>query len=279
VQAERIVREFEVTPKTDLSFNLKEIWDSRELIFILSWRDIKVKYKQTVLGLGWVILQPLALMLVFTFFFRRTLGQTGNSIPYEAHVLSGLLLWNLFSTGISNSSQSMLNNANVIKKVYFPRIIIPVSSIIVSIIDFFVSSLLIIPVFFIYDLPLPGITGFFMIIAAFFIAICATLGPGIMLSALNIKYRDFRYILPFMLQVLLFLTPVIYRDNFITNPIMRSVLAFNPLNAAISLFRAGLFGAPIDPTQLAISLVSSIFFLLIGLFIFNRTEKYFADLA
>ena len=187
-------------------FDFQEIWNYKELFYFFTWRDIKIKYKQTVLGFLWAILQPLFMMIIFTLFFGRALNVPSQNLPYPVFVFSGLLLWNTFSSGLTNSANSMVNNAQIIKKIYFPRLIIPVSSILVAFFDFLMAFILFIPLLIFYRQPV-SLTALWSWPLAIGRLLVATLGPGTLLAAFNVKYRDFRYVIPFLVQVLFFLTP------------------------------------------------------------------------
>ena len=270
---------YEINPPSHIRLGIKELFDYRELFFYFAVRDIQVKYKQTVLGFMWAILQPLLMMAIFTVFFSRVLHATGDDLPYPLFVLSGLILWGLFSNGLMNSSNSMVNNANIIKKIYFPRMIIPLSSILSAFFDFLMSFAVYCIVVFYYSPDINWSLMFVCLPAAILLSVFASLGPGLLLCALNVKYRDFRYVVPFLIQVLLFLTPVIYPMSFIKNDLVKYLLAFNPMSAAISLFRAPLLSSELDFTLIGISILSNVFFLLIGLLYFRKTETFFADIA
>ncbi len=259
-------------------FNWKELWQYRELFYFFTWRDIKIKYKQTVLGFLWAVLQPLLMMFIFTFFFGRALNVPSQNLPYPIFVFSGLLLWNLFSTGLTGSANSMVNNATIIKKIYFPRLIIPTSSILVSLFDFFMAFVLFIPLLIFYRQPLSW-NALWCWPVAVVITVAATLGPGCLLAALNVKYRDFRYVIPFLVQVLFFLTPIIYPITLLKYPLLQYALAFSPMYAAIELFRFPLTSVVPDPAFFWISVGSGILLVLIGVFYFKRTEDFFADFA
>jgi lipopolysaccharide transport system permease protein len=259
-------------------FDFAEIWNYKELFYFFTWRDIKIKYKQTALGFLWAILQPLLMMVIFTFFFGRALNIPSQSLPYPIFVFSGLLLWNTFSSGLTNSANSMVNNAQIIKKIYFPRLVIPVSSIFVALFDFFMAFILFIPllVFYKQSVSLSAIWSWPLSIIA---CVVATMGPGTLLAALNVKYRDFRYVIPFLVQVLFFLTPVIYPVSLLKYPMLQYILVLSPMYAAIELFRYPLTGAELESTFLTLSLISSFSILLAGLIYFKRTEDFFADFA
>lgn len=258
--------------------NVREVWRYRELFYFFTWRDIKVKYKQTFLGFLWAILQPLLMMGIFTLFLGSALKISSQNLPYPVFVYSGLLIWNIFSSGLVNASNSMITNAPIIKKIFFPRIVIPVSSILGSLFDFLMAFLLFFVLLFVYDQPV-SINALLYWPIAVLISFIATLGPGSLLAALNVKYRDFRYVIPFMVQALLFLTPVIYPINLPEYQTLQYLLALSPIYAAIELFRLPLTGVSPDQTLMSISLCSGIFFLFLGLYYFRRTQDFFADLA
>lgn len=259
-------------------FNWKELWRYRELFYFFAWRDIKIKYKQTLLGFLWAILQPLLMMIVFTLFFGRVLNVPSQNLPYPVFVFSGLLLWNMFSTGLTNSSNSMVNNSTIIKKIYFPRLIIPASSILVVLFDFLMAFVLFVPILIFYKQPLSW-SALWCWPLALMISVVATFGPGCWLAALNVKYRDFRYVIPFLIQILFFLTPIIYPVSMLKNPLLQYILVLSPMYAAVELFRLPLTGADVNSAFLLVSLSASTFFLLAGVLYFKKTEDFFADFA
>jgi lipopolysaccharide transport system permease protein len=269
--------EYKINP-SGKHFDWKELWRYRELFYFFTWRDVKIKYKQTVLGFLWAVLQPLFMMLIFTFFFGMALNIPSQNLPYPIYVFSGLLIWNMFSTGLTNASNSMVNNASIIKKIYFPRLIIPVSSILVALFDFLMAFVLFVALLLYYQQPLSWLAIVFWPVSLI-ITIIATLGLGSWLAALNVKYRDFRYIIPFLVQVLFFLTPVIYPVSMLEYPVLKYVIACSPMYAAIELFRLPLTGLYPETMLLTISLASGLIMLIIGLVYFKRTEDFFADFA
>jgi len=274
--------EYEIKPHEKLSLNVKELWLYRELFFFFTWRDIKVKYKQTVLGFAWAVLQPLIMMLIFS-----AVGQAFNipdeGMPRPLFSFSGLLLWNIFASGITGSGNSMVSNSNIIKKIYFPRLIIPLSSVLVSLFDFVMTFIIFIGMLVFYSIKgqtHTDIMGFLLVLPiSLFITFIATCGIGTLLAALNIKYRDFRYVIPFMVSVLLFLTPVIYPISGTRYPWAKLLFALNPLYSAIELFRSTFSPGTLHIHLVFISLASAVFFFIVGLFYFRKTEAYFADLA
>ena len=268
-----------ITPPSKLNLGLNELWDYRELFYFFTWRDIKVKYKQTFLGFAWAILQPFVLMVIFSVFFGRALNVPSDGIPYPLFAFSGLMLWNVFSTGLSGAGNSMVSNANIIKKIYFPRMIIPMSAILVAVFDFFMAFVVYIGLVFYYDYHINWEL-LYVLPACLLMTIIATLGPGTLIAAMNVKYRDFRYILPFFIQILLFMTPVIYPISMVKNyPWLQKLLAFNPMYAPISLLRNVLVDRPIQMDLIGFSVSSGLILLILGVLYFRRTESYFADLA
>jgi lipopolysaccharide transport system permease protein len=268
-----------IEPASRLSFNFRELWSYRELFYFFTWRDIKVKYKQTVLGIFWVMLQPLFMMLIFTFFFGRMLGVNTGVIPYSVFAFSGLLLWNFFSTSVTNAGNSMVLNAPIIKKIYFPRLIIPLSSVLASLVDLAVALLLFIVYLFFAPVSINILELVFFWPLAFILSLVGSVGLGCWLSALMIKYRDFRFVVSFVMQVAFFLTPIVYPVSRIDLSFLKYILALNPMYAAITLFRVPLSTEPLDPVLITISICASILSLLLGLGYFRKTELFFADLA
>jgi lipopolysaccharide transport system permease protein len=274
--------QYEIKPKEKLNLGLGEMWQYRELFYFFTWRDIKVKYKQTVLGFLWAILQPLVMTILLSFSIGGIMSSYGKlTIPYPLFAMSGLIIWNIFSAGLANAGNSMVTNANIIKKIYFPRLIIPISAVIVSLFDFLMAFVVFIGMLFYYHNQFSLNLFLFipLLLLSVFVTSIATFGMGSLLAALNIKYRDFRYIIPFMIQALLFVTPVIYPISLISNPALKYILAFNPIYGAVELFRYSIVSNPLDTTLLTISFSSALFFFIAGLYYFRKTEAYFADLA
>jgi lipopolysaccharide transport system permease protein len=271
--------ELVIEPQRSFALNIGELWQYRELFYFFTWRDVKVKYKQTVLGILWVILQPLLMMLISTFIVRRALGITLKEMDYTLFVLSGLILWNFFSASVNHAGTSMLTNAAIIKKIYFPRLIIPCAGILVSLVDFFVS----LGVFLIFlIIKSPPINFLNLLICwpfALILAIIGTLGIVSWLSALSVKYRDFRFIVPFIIQFGFFVTPVLYPISIQDKTWINYVLAINPMYGAITLFRLPFMQTLPDFNLIGISLLSALMLTVIGLYYFKKTESFFADLA
>jgi lipopolysaccharide transport system permease protein len=257
----------------------RDIWHYRELFYILSWRDIKVRYKQTVIGASWGVLRPLLTMLVFVFAFGKVGGLAkASTVPYPLLVFSGLLPWQLFSTALAESSTSLISNSSLISKVYFPRIIVPASSIITSLVDFFITLILLFAMmaFYLYKPPMQILCLPLFVILALF----ASFGTGIYVTALNVKYRDFRYIVPFIVQLGIYVSPVGYSSEKVGQQFgekVRLLYSMNPMVGVIDGFRWCVTGERLYLPGLAVSVVVTIAFLFIGVHYFRRTEKSFAD--
>jgi len=259
------------------AIDFKEIWNYRELFYFFSWRDIKLRYKQTAFGIGWAVLQPLVLMVVFSIIFGKIAKVPSDNIPYPIFSYCGLLFWNIFSSSLNNASQSLVISSNIIQKVYLPRIIIPAASVIVTFVDF-LFSLVIFAGIIIYFGFMPNLWSLFLLPFFLLLTFIASLGLGLFLSAVNVKYRDVRYALPFFIQILIFLTPVIYPVSIIPKS-YQWILAINPMTGIIEAFRAiFLGGSPINLTTLGISTLASFIFLILGISYFLKMEKTFADI-
>jgi homopolymeric O-antigen transport system permease protein len=257
--------------------DLREIWDYRELLYFLTKRDIKVRYKQTVLGGLWAIIQPAFTMIVFTLFFGRLAKMPSDGIPYPIFVYAGLLPWTYFANAVAASGNSLVGSANLITKVYFPRIMVPASASLAGLLDFAVAVLVLV-VLMVYYRFLPGacILLFPFLVALTFL--CAV-GVGLWLSALNVQYRDIRYVIPFLIQIWLFLSPVIYPVSLVKDK-YQWLLALNPMGGVIHAYRASLLGhRPIDWSLLAVSALIILALFIGGLGYFKRMERTFADVV
>jgi lipopolysaccharide transport system permease protein len=270
--------EYEIKPQQKLNLGLKELWEYRELLFFFSWRDIKVKYKQAALGFAWAIIQPLLLMVIFSL-AGSALNIPSESLPRPLFTYSALVLWMIFATGLSTAGSSMINNANIIRKIYFPRLIIPISSICTAFFDFLMAFIVLIGMMIYYHDKISfDLTRFLLLFPlSIIIVVVSTFGLGTLLAAVTIKYRDFRYVTPFIVQVLMFVTPVIYPVSVFHFTGARYLLAINPMYSAIELFRSGFNGQIPDIRLVAISLFFAGLFLIAGLYYFRRTEPSFAD--
>jgi len=256
--------------------NLRELWRYRELILLLTWRDVSVRYKQTVLGVAWVVLQPLAMMAAFSLFLARVGGIAEQVELYPLFVLLGLLSWTFFSGIITSSGNSLVGNQSLITKVYFPRLIIPLSAAGVSLVDLFVGLVLLAIVMGIFGVA-PGMAVFLLPVTIVLLAIAA-LGFGILLSALTVAYRDFRYVIPFAMQFWMFATPVIYMPVELLGPTTQAVLPLNPAYGLILNFRNCVVGQPLDWRALGISSAVSVGVFVVGALYFRRVERNFADI-
>lgn len=253
----------------------KDLWRFRELFYILSWRDIKVRYKQTVVGAAWSVIRPLLTTVIFTFVFTKVAGlKNPGTAPYSLMVYAGMLPWQFFSNALTESSNSLIGNTNLITKVYFPRMIIPASSVITSMVDFAISFgiMLVMMIIFQFAPPLQVLLLPFFIILAFLTAF----GIGLYLTALNVKYRDFRYIIPFIVQFGLYVTPVGFSSSAIPET-WRLVYSLNPMVGIIDGFRWCLLGDPIQWQGVYISFIVTGLFLWLGVSYFRKVEKTFAD--
>ena len=255
-----------------------DLWRYRELFRVLAWRDLAVRYKQTVIGVAWAVLRPLITMLVFTVIFGRIakLPSEGTA-PYPLMVFAGMLPWSFFSTGLSEASNSLVNNANLISKVYFPRLIVPVATVVVAFVDFLITFSMLIVLMVWYQYP-PGWRT--LVLPAFtMLAFLASIGPALWITALNVKYRDFRYVIPFIVQFGLYVSPVGFSSSVIPEE-WRFVYSLNPMVGVIDGFRWCILGgqSPLHLPDLAVSAVVAGFFLWFGIHRFRKTERSFADL-
>lgn len=257
--------------------DLKELWSYRELFYFLAWRDIKLRYKQTFFGVAWAVMQPLVTMIVFSVIFGTLAHMPSDNIPYPIFVYAGLLLWNVFSNGLNSSSQSLISSGNIIQKVYLPKIIIPAASVIVTLVDFLFASLVLVGIIFYYGF-MPNFQGLLFLPLLLVITISTTLGLGWFLAAVNVKYRDVRYALPFFVQLLIFITPVIYPVSIVSKS-YQWLLYLNPMAGVIEAFKASFLGTmPVSWVGLGISAGISIVFFILGIIYFLKTEKTFADI-
>ena len=258
------------------SLNLKEIWEYRELLYFLIWRDVKVKYKQTIIGAGWAILQPLITMIVFTLVFKKIADIRSDNIPYPIFAYTALLPWNLFAGALNRSTVSLVTQVSLISKVYFPRLIIPLSATISGIIDFAIAFVLLVGMMFWYGIvPTAAVLSLPLFIT---IALVAALSVGLWLAALNVRYRDVGHTVPFLIQIWMFASPVAYPVSVIPEK-WRLLYSLNPLAGVIEGFRWAMLGkeSP-DFVVIAISAIAMIALLFSGIVYFKRTERTFADL-
>ena len=267
--------ELVIRPRTGwIGINWKEMLSHRELLFFLIWRDISVRYKQTALGPAWAILQPLILMLIFTFIFGRFVKVDSEGFPYPVFVFAGLIPWTLFSQGMSASALSLINQFNLLTKVYFPRLFVPIAAASVFVVDL-VISLGIYTLVLAYYRVMPCWTVVFLPLLVL-LTLVATLSIGVMLSALTIFYRDFKHIVPFLMQIFMYVTPVIYPAS-VFGKRLQPVLALNPMFGIVSAYRSAILGLPWNFLTLGISSASALVGFVFAIFYFRRTERRFAD--
>jgi len=267
-----------ITPKNDWwKIDLNELFEFRNLSYAFAWREIKVRYKQTFLGVAWVVFQPLATMVIFTLFFGSLAKLPSGKLPYSLFVLVGLVYWNFFANVVSHASNSLIENENLIKKVYFPKLLLPLSSVLVGLVDFAINYVLLIG-FSLSKGFIPPVSFSIVTLVSLFITIIAASGLGLFTSSLNIKFRDVRYILPFFIQILLFLSPVIYPSS-IVSPAKKLILALNPMTGAIESVRQSISGENLDWATIGISGASAMGMFFVGLAYFKSTEKFIADIV
>jgi lipopolysaccharide transport system permease protein len=257
------------------ALDLRELWAYRELLLVLATRDIKVRYKQTVLGAAWAILQPFMTMVVFTIFFGKLANMPSNGYPYPVFVYSALVPWTFFANAITSSSNSLVGSAHLISKVYFPRLIVPLSTVGVGILDFGIASSILLAMMLFYGVgwSLNLLMAPTLLIAVVFVAV----GVGTFLSALTVAYRDFRYVVPFMVQLWMFVTPVVYPASLVPMQ-WRWLLYLNPMAGLIENFRAVFLGSAFDFVGLTVSIVVAMVVFVIGVAYFERAERRFADI-
>ena len=264
-------------PKGWFQIDFKELWEYRELAYFFAWREIKVRYKQTIIGALWAVFQPVMATIIFTIFFGKFAKMPSEGIPYPLFVYTGLIFWNYFSFGLTHASESMIGNANIIQKIYFPRLIIPISSSLVGLIDFAVSGVLLVVLMF-YCNYMPGFSNFLMVPVLLVLTFFASVGLGSFLGAINVKYRDVRYAVPFFIQMLIFLTPVIYPVSII-DPKYKWLLGLNPMSGIIEAARFFILGTNrLDLVVFFISCITSLCFFVFGIIYFRKTERFFADI-
>jgi lipopolysaccharide transport system permease protein len=257
--------------------DITELWKYKELLYFFAWRDLKVRYKQTAIGAAWAIFQPFITMVVFSVFFGGLAKIPSDNVPYPIFVYVGLLFWQFFSSALSDTSMTLISNQAIITKVYFPRLILPISSVITKLVDFIIAAIILVGLMFYYGY-MPHLTGFLIIPLLLIITFMASVGGGLFLAAINVKYRDIRYALPFFIQILLFVTPVIYPASIAGK--YSFWLALNPMMGVIQNARAALLGtAPINWTLIGISFLACLILMVVGVYVFKKVERYFADIV
>ena len=255
--------------------NIRELWRARELLFYLVWRIIKVRYRQTAVGVGWALVQPLLTMIVFTLIFSKVANVGSAGVPYPLFVLAGLLPWNYFASSVTVTSQSIVSNVPLITKVFFPRILLPLSSTIAPLVDLLSSLVLLVVVMAFYRTPL-RLT--MLLVPLLLLAVVTTaLSISLWLSAINVRYRDVTFVVPFLVQLWLFLTPVVYPGALVPEGPLRVLYALNPMVGVVEGFRWALFGTAIDTALVLPSALMVLFLLAAGTIYFLKTEQFFAD--
>ena len=256
-------------------FNFSELWEHFDLLYIFVWRDIKVRYKQTVLGVFWAILQPLFMMVIFSVFFGKLVDVPSDGIPYPIFSYTALVPWTFFANGVLFASNSLVNNAHMLKKIYFPRLTMPIASIGACIIDFMLAFVVLLGMLFMYGQN-PTLNVIWL--PFFFMLACITaLGVSFWLSALNVQFRDVRYIVPFVLQVWLFATPIVYPSSLLPEP-WQTLYGINPMAGVVEGFRWSLLGTDTAPEPIIfVSTFVALVLFLSGVLYFRKKEKYFAD--
>ena len=260
-----------------LAIDLKELWRYRELVFFLTWRDIKVRYKQAVLGIAWALLQPILTVLIFTVIFGILLQTPSQGLPYPLFALTALLPWQLFASALQRSSVSLVGNANLLTKIYFPRLAIPLSTVFAALVDFSVSFVVLVGVM-VYYRHFPG-WNILWLPVLILLALLTALAVGLWLSALNVQYRDVQQMVPFIIQVWMYASPIVYPIEIIPEGIWRMLYGLNPMVGVIQGFRWALLGGDPPDITMLISFGMVVILLISGLFYFRRMEKTFADIV
>jgi lipopolysaccharide transport system permease protein len=263
-------------PRGWLLVNVRELWQFRELLYFLTWRDAKVRYKQTLLGAMWAVLQPAMMMVVFTVFFGRMAKVSSGDLPYPVFAYMGLVPWTFFATAIANAGNSVVGSERLITKIYFPRLAIPFAAVLAAVLDFLIAFSLLFVLMIGFGI-MPGVK--MLLVPLIFLPMALTaVGVGTFLAALNVAYRDFRYVIPFLTQLWMFATPTVYMA-LPPHPsgVMKALLTLNPMTSLISLFRAACHGGAMDWSQWGLSTAFSLVALLAGCLWFRRMERSFAD--
>ena len=260
-----------------MSLGLRELWEYRELLYFLTWRDIKVRYKQTALGAAWAILQPVLTMVVFSLFFGKLADMPSDDVPYPVFSLAGLVPWTFFAYALTQSSNSLVQSSNLVRKVYFPRLAVPIASVLSGVVDFILAFIVLLGMMLWFDI----VPTWKIVILPFllFLALITSLGIGLWMSALNVMYRDVRYVLPFLTQFWLFATPIAYPSSLLPEQ-WRALYSLNPMVGVVEGFRWALLNTDTQPgPMLLVSTVAAICLLLAGALYFRRMEKTFADVV
>lgn len=260
-----------------ISLGLGELWKYRELLFFLVWRDIKVRYKQTILGVSWAIIQPLLTMVVFSLFFGRLAKVPSDDLPYPIFSYAALVPWTFFATGLGQAANTLVQNSAMVKKIYFPRLTMPIAAVLAGVVDFILAFSVLLIMMVIYDIY-PTINVLWLPLF-FLLALITCLGAGFWLAAMNVQFRDIRYVVPFLVQLWLFITPIAYSSNLLDEP-WRTVYGINPMAGVVEGFRWALLGTDTAPGPIvAVSSTVAVVLLISGAFYFRRMERTFADVV
>lgn len=260
-----------------ISLKLRELWDYRELLYFLAWRDIKVRYKQTLLGASWAILQPFFTMIIFSIFFGRLAKIPSDGVPYPIFAYAALVPWTFFAHSLTQASNSLVTSGNMIKKVYFPRLAVPIATVFSGVVDFALAFSVLLGMMVYYGI-FPTLNALWLP-AFFLLALATSLGVGLWLSAMNVRYRDIRHTIPFLTQFWLFATPIAYPSSLLSEP-WRTLYGLNPMVGVVEGFRWGLLGTDTAPGPIiAASSLMALAILISGAFYFRRVEKTFADVV
>jgi lipopolysaccharide transport system permease protein len=259
-----------------VSLRLNEIWEYRELLFFLVWRDVKVRYKQTALGAAWAIIQPVMTMIVFSVFFGKLGKLSSDGLPYPIFAFAALVPWTLFANGLMQATNSLVGSSHLIKKVYFPRLIIPIAAVLAGVIDFLLAFAVLIVLMGFYGIA-PGANALWLPVFLL-MTLIASLAVSLWLSALNVQFRDVRHVIPFLTQIWLFATPIAYSSSLLSEP-WRTIYGINPMVGVVEGFRWALLGTDTQPGLMAaVSMFAALVLLISGAFYFRRMEKTFADI-
>ena len=290
VQEETVLHTVEGSPLSDempvtiirpsrgwISLNLRDLWEYRGLLYFLTWRDIKVRYKQTVLGAAWAIIQPFFSMVVFSLFFGKLAQIPSDGIPYPIFSYAALVPWTFFANGLSQSSSSLVGSANLIKKVYFPRLVVPISAVMAGGVDFVLAFVVLLGMMLFYGIVPAGAIVWLPLLLL--LALVTSLGVGLWLTAMNVQFRDVRYAVPFLVQAWMFATPIVYPSSLLDEP-WRTLYGINPMVGVVEGFRWALLGTETAPGPIVIvSALVAVGLLVSGAFYFRRMEKTFADVV
>jgi lipopolysaccharide transport system permease protein len=261
-----------------VSLRLRELWEYRELLYFLIWRDVKVRYKQTVLGAAWAIIQPFFTMVVFSVFFGNLAKVPSDGIPYPIFSYAALVPWTFFSNGLSQASNSLVGGARLIKKVYFPRLAMPIATVLGGVVDFLLAFIVLLGMMLYYGV-MPTVNVIWLPLFLM-LALVTSLGVALWLSAMNVQFRDVRYTVPFLTQFWMFATPIAYASSLIENPLLRTLYGINPMTGVVEGFRWALLGADTAPGSIIIvSSLTALALLVSGMYYFRRMEKTFADVV